>query len=144
MLNSYLTVLYSKIKFNLYRDMCRGFDKESPLSLTEVFCAQLIYAMKEPTVKAFAEFLQISSPNASYKIKNLVEKGYVEKVRSKEDKREYFLKVTEKYIEQYGTPKDEADLLAKKIKERFSPEDVKKLEEMLKIISEELIEEKKN
>lgn len=144
MLNCCLDVLYSEMKFKLYKDICRGFNEESPLSLTEVFCAELIYAMKNPTVKEFAHFLQVSSPNASYKIKNLVEKGYVKKIHSENDKREYFLEVTEKYLRQYGSQKDETDLLAEKITERFLPQDVEMLEEMVRIMSKELMKGNKD
>ncbi len=140
MLDLYLDILYSKIKFNIYKNMCRGFDESGSLSLTEVFCAELICSMENPTVKEFAKFLQISSPNASYKIKNLVDKGYVKKVRSKDDKREYFLNVTEKYLRQYGTSEHTAKLMGEKIRNRFKPEDAEKFEEMIKIISDELVE----
>ena len=139
MLDAYLAELYSKLKFNLYKDMCQGMKDDSTLTLPEVFCSELIYAMKQPTVKEFAEFVQISSPNASYKIKNLVAKGYVKKTRSKTDKREYYLDVTDKYLEQYGTAADSAELLSEKIKKRFSQRDLNKFEEMIKVISSELI-----
>ncbi len=34
----------------------------------------------------------ISTPNAAYKIGSLVKKGYVEKIQSTTDRREYFLR----------------------------------------------------
>lgn len=44
-----------------------------------------------PTVNEFASFVQISPPNAAYKVNSLIRKGYLKKVQSQEDKREYRL-----------------------------------------------------
>ena len=38
----------------------------------------------------------------AYKINNLIKKGYLRKVQSEEDKREYYLEVTEKYMDYYN------------------------------------------
>ena len=38
----------------------------------------------------------LSSPNAAYKVNNLVKKGYIERVRSKEDRRVVLVSLTEK------------------------------------------------
>ena len=39
--------------------------------------------------------MQISTPNAAYKIGSLVRKGYVEKIQSTTDRREYHLRPTQ-------------------------------------------------
>ena len=57
---------------------------------------EVIHAMKNPKVSQLAEFLEMSTPNVAYKISSLMKKGYIEKIQSKEDKREYILKETEK------------------------------------------------
>ena len=41
-------------------------------------------------------------PNAAYKIGSLVKKGYVEKIQSTTDRREYNLRPTQKYIDYYN------------------------------------------
>ncbi|MFR9066277.1 MAG: MarR family transcriptional regulator [Faecalibacterium prausnitzii] len=46
-------------------------------------------AMGEPTIAEFSRMMQISTPNAAYKIGSLVQKGYVEKIQSTTDRREY-------------------------------------------------------
>ena len=77
-------------------------------------------------------------PNAAYKINSLVRKGYVEKTRSSQDKREYLLHVTRKY-ELYCGAGDRVQSAVARIRERFTPEECAKFGEMLSVISEELL-----
>ena len=81
------------------------------------------------------------SPNAAYKINNLIQKGYVTKKQSPDDKREYHLYVTKKYIDYYNVSYRYLSTVMERIKNRFPEEDVAKLEEMLDIISNELMPE---
>ncbi len=91
--------VYSNFKLHFYREIFRGFEKrEATLTTVESFCMEVIYALHEPTVNEFARFIQISSPNAAYKVNSLVRKGYLKKIQSSQDKREYHLRPTEKYI----------------------------------------------
>ena len=83
----------------------------------------------------------ISPPNAAYKINNLIQKGYVRKEQSEEDKREYHLVVTQKYIDYYNISYSYLGTVMARIRARFPEEDVKKIEEMLDIISGELMPE---
>ena len=71
----------------------------------------------------------------------MIRKGYLEKVRSENDKREYHLKVTQKYLEYYNIGNGYVQAVAARIQQRFSPEECRKLEEMLRIVSEELMPE---
>ena len=73
----------------------------------------------------------------------LLRKGYITRVRSTEDKREYHLNVTEKYMKDYGITYDYMNVVMKRIRERFSPEEVEQLEEILDVISTELMPEVK-
>ena len=82
--------------------------------------------------------MHVSTPNAAYKINSLVRKGYVEKTRSAQDKREYLLHVTQKY-ETYCGAGDRVQSAVARIRERFSPEECAKFGEMLSVISEELL-----
>lgn len=58
--------------------------------------------MGKPTINEFASFVQISPPNAAYKVNSLIKKGYLKKVQSENDRREYFLVVTQKYKDYYN------------------------------------------
>ena len=98
-------------------------------------------SLGHPTINEFSSFVNISPPNAAYKINNLIQKGYVTKRQSPDDKREYHLYVTQKYIDYYNVSYRYLSTVMDRIKQRFPAEDVAKLEEMLDIISNELMPE---
>ena len=142
MLEKSFSDIYTKFKLSLYSKVFnQDINVEDALSATEVLCVELIYAMGRPTINEFASFAQLSAPNAAYKVGNLVKKGYVRKVQSEEDKREYHLEVTEKYMTTYGVTYDSIGKVMKRIRERFSPEQVEELEEILGVIDDELMPE---
>ena len=67
--------------------------------------------------------------------------GYVEKIQSTTDRREYNLRPTQKYIDYYNISYSYLHTVVERARERFSPEDCAKLEEMLTIVSTELMPE---
>ncbi len=144
MLEQRFAEIYTKFKLSLYAKVFRQFDdKDEGLSAVEVFCVEVIYALGNPTVNEFASFCKLSAPNAAYKINNLVRKGYISRVRSTEDKREYHLNVTDKYMTDYGITYDYMNVVMKRIRERFSVDEVEQLEKILDVISTELMPEVK-
>ena len=98
-------------------------------------------ALGSPTVAQFAQAMHISTPNASYKINSLIQKGYVQKVRSETDRREYHLCPTQKYLAYYNISYAYLQTVVDRVKARFSPEDVAKLDEMLTVVGNELMPE---
>ena len=102
---------------------------------------ETIQALGRPSINEFASFMRISPPNAAYKVNSLIKKGYIRKVQSREDKREYHLEVTQKYIDYYNISTSYMVEVMDRITRRFSPEDCAKLEEMLTIVSRELMPE---
>ena len=95
MLQDSFSKVYTKFKMHFYQKMFEKLqERETSLTTVETFCMEIIYALDKPTVAQFADMANISSPNAAYKINNLVKKGYLKKVQSEEDKREYHLEVT--------------------------------------------------
>lgn len=142
MLEHAFTEIYTKFKLRFYAAVFRRFEtREASLSAVETFCVEVIYALNRPTVREFAEFAQISAPNAAYKVNSLIKKGYIRKVRSQEDRREFHLEVTEKYLEYFGITYDYIQEVMSRIRTRFSPEEVQQLERMLHTISDELMPE---
>ena len=71
----------------------------------------------------------------------LINKGYIEKIQSETDRREYHLKVTDKYYKYFNLAQDYLNTVVARSREHFSAEDVDKLEEMLRSISRELMPE---
>lgn len=134
--------VYSKFKLHFYQKVFeRWQDREASLTTVETFCMEIIYAMKKPTVNEFARIANISSPNAAYKVNNLIKKGYLRKVQSQKDKREFHLEVTEKYLEYYNISYQYMETVMNRIQERFTKEELDTLINMLRIMDEELMPE---
>lgn len=134
--------VYTKFKLHFYQKVFEKLQsREATLTTVETFCMEIIYALDKPTVAEFAGIANISSPNAAYKINNLVKKGYLTKVQSEDDKREYHLEVTEKYLNYYNISYNYMETVMKRIEERFSPEELETLENVLKVINDELMPE---
>ena len=142
MLEQIVKTAYKEFTLRFYHELFARFqDQETGLTAAEIFAAEAIRALGSPTVNEFADFMHVSTPNAAYKINSLVRKGYLTRVQSEQDKREYHLQVTQKYRDYYNVSTDYMRKVMERIKERFSPEECDKLEEMLAIVSQELMPE---
>ena len=97
--------------------------------------------MERPTINEFANFIKISQPNAAYKVNNLIRKGFLRKVRSQKDKREYFLEATDKYIDYLDIENSYIHKVLERLESRFTKEQLEELDNMLKIITNELMPE---
>ena len=134
--------VYTKFKLHFYQEIFRRFqDREASLTTVETFCMETIQALKSPTVNEFATFMRISPPNAAYKVNSLIKKGYIHKVQDPDDRREYHLQVTQKYVDYYNISTSYMEEVMDRISLRFSPEDCAKFKEMLRVISGELMPE---
>ena len=142
MLEQAFEQVYTKFKLHFYRAVFGRFQRrEASLTTVETFCMETIMALGRPTINEFSSFVGISPSNAAYKINNLIQKGYVRKERSPADKREYHLVVTQKYIDYYNISYAYLGVVMERIRRRFPPEEAARLEEMLAIISRELMPE---
>lgn len=136
--------VYTKFKLRFYQAVFSRFqDREASLTAVETFCMEIILALKEPTINEFASFVQISSPNAAYKVNSLIQKGYVEKIRSSHDRREYHLRPTQKYMDYYNVSASYLQQVMDRVKNRFTGEETALLDRMLTIIGDELMPEVK-
>lgn len=142
MLDQVFYRVYTKFKLHFYQKVFSRFEtREATLTTVESFCMEGIMALGNPTVAQFAQAMHISTPNASYKINSLIQKGYVEKVRSETDRREYHLHPTQKYMDYYSISYAYLQTVVDRVKARFPAEDVAKLDEMLSVIDRELMPE---
>jgi DNA-binding MarR family transcriptional regulator len=125
--------LYLKFRNNYCKNLFSGVsgDKDS-LSPTESYCVEAIYLLNRPTVHQFANYVNISQPNATYRISNLINKGYVRKVLSEDDRREYFLEITDKFAKNYGANASFNTQLMSNIREKFTQEEIVQLEKFMK------------
>lgn len=132
------TEVYTNFKLHFYREIFRSFDnREATLTTVETFCMEVIYAMKNPTINEFANFIQISSPNAAYKVNSLIRKGYLQKIQSKQDRREYYLQVTQKYLDYYNVSSTYVDRVLDKVEGKMSEKEIEDFYHTLTIIQEE-------
>lgn len=75
--------VYTKFKLHFYKQIFSRFeDREATLTTVESFCMEVIMALGEPTIAQFSHMMNLSTPNAAYKINSLVKKGYVERIQS--------------------------------------------------------------
>lgn len=144
MLEESFSDVYTKFKLHFYQEIFSRFQgREASLTAVETFCMEIILALKEPTINEFASFVHISSPNAAYKVNNLIQKGYVEKVRSTHDRREYHLRPTKKYMDYYNISSNYMKQVMERIQSRFTTEEAIQLDRMLQIVGQELMTEVK-
>ena len=121
MLEEVFSEVYNKFKLHFYKKLFERLgDRETSLTTVETFCMETIYAMRSTTINEFATFLGISTPNAAYKVNSLVKKGYLEKIQSEDDKREFHLRPTKKYFDYYDVSNAYRSKVMERAAERFS------------------------
>lgn len=142
MLKENFCKVYDKFKLHFYRKVFELVrERDGSLSAMEAFSLEVIKMLDTPTVSQFADFLNISQSNATYKVNSLIKKGYLERQNSQLDRREYHLVLSEKYYKYIGLLSSYESTVTERIIARFPAEDVAKFDEMLQIISAELMPE---
>lgn len=107
---------------------------DSGLTTSEVFSLYVIELLDGPTIKDYASYLGISQPNATYKLNALVEKGYVEKLPSSTDRREYHLFTTKKCKKLLKNDSLDAEALESALKAQFSDEQLDLAKEVFEAV----------
>ena len=103
MLEENFLSVYDKFKVEFFRRLFSLVrEREGSLSAMEAFSVEIIKELDSPTISQFADFLGISQSNATYKVNSLIKKGYIVKENSDIDRREYHLKLSEKYYHYSG------------------------------------------
>ena len=70
--------VYEKFKLQFFRRLFSQVrEREGSLSAMEAFSVEVIHQLNAPTIGRFADFLGISQSNATYKVNNLIRKGYI-------------------------------------------------------------------
>ena len=142
MLEKHFSDVYNKFKLQFYRrvfELVR--ERDGSLSAMEAFSLEVIYMLGEPTVSQFADFLNISQSNATYKVNNLIKKGYLERQNSTVDRREYHLILSNKYYTYMNLYANYELTVMHRVEARFPPEDVAVFDRILQVMSDELMPE---
>ena len=138
---SFITV-YDKFKLQFYRGVFEQVrERDGSLSAMEAFSLEVIAMLDRPTVGQFAEFLNISQSNATYKVNSLMKKGYLERQNSTTDRREYHLVLSDKFHRYQSLFSNYEHTVMQRLEKRLNPEDAKKFDEILQIMSSELMPE---
>ena len=134
--------VYSKFRVYYYRDVFRRIQsRELSLSTTEAYCIEVIGALGSPTINEFADVIGISPPNATYKVNSLIKKGYLTKVQSGTDKREFFLEVTDKYFKYWNINRKYMDIVEERLEKSLEPEEFELFNKIMRRISTEMMPE---
>ena len=142
MLEKHFSEVYDKFKLQFYRrvfELVR--ERDGSLSAMEAFSLEVINMLGEPTVSQFADFLNISQSNATYKVNNLIKKGYLARQNSTIDRREYHLVLSEKYYTYMNIYAKYELTVMRRVMERFPEEDVACFDRILQVMSNELMPE---
>ncbi len=122
--------IYKAFRLQIYRHIFSILGKrESTLSAADYFTVETIYLLGNPTITEFARILSISQPNATYRIKSLIEKGYVVK-RETEKKNTFRLAVTDRFLRYYHEDMGYGNFIFKELSERLSEEELLKVDEI--------------
>lgn len=142
MLEQLFIEIYDKFKLNFYKNIFKGFDRQTEnLTVTESFCLEVIYSLNNPTISELSKYLGISQPNTTYKVNELIQKGYVEKRQDPKDKRRVLLYPTELFSRYYSVKNQYIHTVIARMRSKFSDEDIRTLEHILYTMSNELMPE---
>lgn len=142
MLEQYFLEIYDKFKLNFYKNIFKGFErKEDGITVTESFTLEVIYSLNNPTISELSDYLGISQPNTTYKVNELIQKGYVEKKRDPKDKRRVRLYPTQQLTSYYEAKNQYIRTVLARMRAKFSKEEVQTLEYILFTMSDELMPE---
>ena len=133
--------VFQKFKLHFYHDAFKKWKgRELSLTTVETFCMEMIYYLKRPTVSQRSKFASLSSANAADKINNLVSKGYLNKIQSKEDKRKFYLEPTQKYLDYYDINYAYIFEVWKRVEEHFEKEELETVYRVLDLMDKEFMQ----
>ena len=139
MLEQQILRLYRKLRLLSYRKMFGAIrEKSGSLSATEAFSADVIHLLGAPTMTQFATFLGVSQPNATYKVSNLVAKGYVQKSVPEADRREVRLQTCGKFNSYFEEQSERLTRAIASLADTYSPEQLALASEVLETLDERI------
>ncbi len=142
MIEENFTTVFDKFKFQFFRKIFESVrERDGSLSAMEACYLEIIDLLGAPTSGEFDDFLNISQSNATYKVNSLMRKGYLVRQNSETDRREYHLVLSEKYYNYMAFLTSYEDTVCRRIQDRFSEEELRVFDRILKTISEELMPE---
>ena len=134
--------IYNKMRLLFFHDIFGVIrEREGSLSAMEAFSVEVIEILGEPTIGQFADFLNISQSNATYKVNSLIRKGYIEKQNSTVDRREYHLILSQKYYNYRALMGEYIDKIIGRIGDGFSEMELDQFNGFLELINHKMMPE---
>ena len=130
MIQENFDIIYKRFRIELYRRIFSIIGKrECSLSAVDFFSVETVFLMGNPTITEFAKALCISQPNATYRVKSLIDKGVIEKLET--DKRTTFrLQVTDKFMKYYHEEMGFGNLVFEKLSKHFSEDELNEVDKI--------------
>ncbi len=107
------------------------------LSMRQVYYLEVITGMERPTSSDLARRLSVTRPSVTAIVNRLVEKGYVTKVPSGEDKRSSYLLLTDKGERFAALHRNVHRMIARRLVSRLTSAEQQQLVGLLRKIVEE-------
>lgn len=140
-----LEEIVKKAKLYFYRSIFKNYEgNASPLTIDEIMILEIVEYLNKPTINDLVNFLNISQPNVSYKIKILQKKGYVAKTRSDVDGRITHVNLTDKYYAYKDRKNKFTDKVLKSVKADLTKKEREYLHKNLDLINNHLTKELRN
>ena len=140
MLDESFEKIYRAFRLEYYKHFFSVLrERAGSLSAAEISSVEVIYLLNEPTMKEFDDYIDISPPNATYKVKSLVEKGYLKKIPT-EDGREFRLRVTDQFRRYYSDDASYGKFILSKMQERLSPEEIGEVSKIIALLDEKVFQ----
>ncbi|MBR7113402.1 MAG: MarR family transcriptional regulator [Firmicutes bacterium] len=132
MIEKDLTRLLELVQLDfLHKVFSQVREREGSLSAMEVFSLVVIQSLDCPTIGQFARFIGVSQSNATYKVNSLIDKGYLLRLPSEDDRRECRIAPSGKYIGYISHLEKGFIDVGSRINEALSPEAAAELQEIL-------------
>ncbi len=126
--------IYSHVLIRYYQNLFASKNKEiTDLNAMEISMLEIIYHLQQPTYSELSAFMNISQPNLTYRINNLIKKGYVESIVDEKDRRKHYLSVTGKFLDFYEIDNEYLSQISWQVMEQLSPKEHQVLEKILNI-----------
>lgn len=135
--------IYSQTVLSYYRKLFTIKDKDiNKLSATDISILEIIYHMKNPNYSQLSDFLNMSMPNLTYRINNLIDNGYVRRIADESDKRVHSINVTDKFADLYNANINDIKVMIDNITKTLSEEELEVVGKIIRRVQEQYMEVK--
>ncbi len=131
---------YRLFRLEFFKNMYLHLKNNKEANASSLLDAEIIYILNQPTISEFARFVNISLPNATYRIKKLIKLNFIEKIPETSDHREYNLKITNNFLKIYAKNGGYGDFILNKFKNKLENEEYQLVLKAIEIIRKNLKE----